>query len=122
MVSVVLVSHSAKVASGLKEFLEQLGNAEIIVPKSEGLGTSAVAIAEAIKNCSSEALLICDIGSSVINAKSAIELSGKRAEIADCPFVEGAVVACVSASMGRNIDEVRTEAEKTWEMRKLTSI
>jgi dihydroxyacetone kinase DhaKLM complex PTS-EIIA-like component DhaM len=122
MVSIVLVSHSDKVAAGMKEFLEQLGNADIIVPKSEGLGTSAVAIAEAIEKCNSEALLICDIGSSVINAKSAIDLSGKSAEIADCPFVEGAVVACVSASMGMSMDEVRAEAEKTWEMRKLTSI
>jgi dihydroxyacetone kinase DhaKLM complex PTS-EIIA-like component DhaM len=118
-ISIVLVSHSKKIAEGLKEFLIRLSDADVVVPESEGLGTSAVAIADAINRCEGSALLICDIGSSVISAKSAIEISKRKAEIADCPFVEGAIVAAISVSSGKSLKEVKREAEKAWGMRKL---
>lgn len=117
--SIVLVSHSKKIAEGLKEFIEQLCTAEICIPESKGLGTSAIAIVDAINRCSGDVLLICDVGSSVINAKSALELSDKRVEIADCPFVEGAIAASISASAGSAIENIKEEAEKAWSMRKL---
>jgi len=117
--SIVLVSHSRKIAEGLKEFIEQLCAAEIVIAESEGLGTSAFAIVNAINRCTGEALLICDVGSSVINAKSAVEMSDKRAMIADCPFVEGAIAASISASAGNPLEEVKEEAERAWSMRKL---
>jgi len=116
--SIVLVSHSRKIAEGLKEFIEQLCTAEIGIPESEVLGTSAFAIVDAINRCSGDVLLICDVGSSVINAKSAIELSDKRVEMAGCPFVEGAIAAGISASAGNPLEKVKEEAERAWEMRK----
>lgn len=117
--SIVLVSHSRKIAEGLKEFIEQLCTAEICIPESKGLGTSAIAIVDAISRCSGDVLLICDVGSSVINAKSAIEMSDRRAMIADCPFLEGAIAAAISASAGNPLEKVKEEAERAWSMRKL---
>ena len=123
MVSILMVSHSKKIENGMKDLLLQItSGVEIILPERENdeIGTSAISIAKALKSCKSdEIIIICDIGSSIMNAKNGIELVDKKAVIADCPFVEGSLAAVMAASIGRDLKEVKKEAEAAWSMRKL---
>ena len=77
MVGIVLISHSAALAQGTAELVGQIADGVRVVPvggTDDGrLGTSAEAIAKAIATADQGdgALLIADLGSSVLTAKSA---------------------------------------------------
>jgi dihydroxyacetone kinase phosphotransfer subunit len=68
-------------------------------------------------------LVLLDLGSAVLSAQMAVEMLSnddqKRVVLSEAPLVEGAVIASVEASLGRDLQKVNSAAEATSTMRKL---
>ena len=116
MVGIVLVSHSSKLAEGVKEIAIQM-TPDIKIETAGGtcdgrLGTDMNKISTAINNVYSEdgVAVFFDLGSALMNTEMAIEFLDddikKNIHIIDAPIVEGAVVGAVNASMNKSIDEI----------------
>jgi phosphoenolpyruvate---glycerone phosphotransferase subunit DhaM len=118
-VGIVLISHSFKVVEGIKDIISQMVP-NVVVETAGGteeneIGTSVEKIQQAIENAYSEkgVLLFYDIGSAMMNAELAIELSEhENVVIANAPILEGAFVASVESGMGKTLEEVKNAAEK----------
>lgn len=121
MVGIVLVSHSAELARGLKALVDQLARGAVRVEAAGGaaggLGTDATLVADAIQRADSGAgvLVLVDLGSAVLSAETALEFLPEdlraRVALADAPLVEGAVAAGVEASLSSPLADVRAAAE-----------
>lgn len=122
MVGVVIVSHSNKLAEGVKEVASQMAS-EVKIESAGGtcdgrLGTDIEKIKNAIKNVYSDdgVIILFDLGSSMMNTEMAIEFLDehmrKNIRIMDAPLVEGAVVAAVDSSIGKSLEEIVTELNK----------
>ncbi|MGW6917677.1 dihydroxyacetone kinase phosphoryl donor subunit DhaM [Kitasatospora sp. NPDC054939] len=126
-VGVVLVSHSAQLAAGLRELLGELGSGAVPVAlaagtEDGGLGTSYELIVRAVAEADGGAgvVVLPDLGSSVLTAVAALEDDPRPGVVlADAPFVEGAVAAVVTASTGAPLAEVVAAAEEARGFRKL---
>jgi dihydroxyacetone kinase phosphotransfer subunit len=123
MVGLVLVSHSDRLAEGLREMVAQVAGEDVPLATAGGtddgrLGTSAPLIADAIRTVlgggADGVLVLVDLGSAVLSLEVALdELDPhERAlvRVSDAPLVEGAVLAAVQASIGADIDEVAEAA------------
>jgi PTS hybrid protein len=117
-IGMVLVSHSAQLAAGLRELLSQIGSSQVPVAAAGGtadggLGTSydliVAAIAEADRGRG--VVIVPDLGSSVLTAQAVLE-DCPRADVllVDAPFVEGAVAAAVTAASGADLATVAQAA------------
>ena len=132
-VGFVLVSHSARLAEGVRELAEQVAQGNVLFVAVGGaedgsLGTNALAIAQAIESLSMEEgvegiLVLMDLGSAVLSAETALEQLDQglrdRVRMADAPFVEGAVAAAVEASLGSTLEAVLATAEAARQQGKL---
>jgi dihydroxyacetone kinase phosphotransfer subunit len=126
-VGLVLVSHSADLAAGLRELLRQVAGDTVTVTvaggdDAGGLGTSYELIRDAIAEAGAGAgvVVVPDLGSSVLTAKALLEqYPDARVRLVDAPFVEGAVAAAVIAATGADLDTVTAAAEGAWHARKL---
>jgi PTS hybrid protein len=125
-VGIVLVSHSAGLAAGLRELLAQIGSAAVPVVAAGGsadggIGTSYDLVAEAIDKADQGAgvVVLPDLGSSVLTTRTVLE-DHPRADVAivDAPFVEGAVAAAVTAAAGGDLHAVISAAEEARDVRK----
>ena len=129
MVGLVIVSHSGKIAEGIRELALQVADATGQIIAAGGMedgtiGTDAVRIADAIRAADGGdgVAVLADIGSSIMSAEMAIELlEGENIDvrIADAPVVEGAVAAAVEANCGSSLADVIRTAEETRNFRKL---
>ena len=66
-------------------------------------------------------IVIADIGSSVNTAKAVIKKmadEGKRVLLADCPMIEGSIVAAVISSINMPLEEVLRQAQDSKNMKK----
>ena len=119
MVGIVIVSHSEKIAEGVKEVAEQMAP-EVKIYSAGGtddgrIGSNPMKISSAIKNAFDKdgVILFFDLGSSLMNAELAIEFLDdhikSKVEIIDAPLVEGAVVAAVCASMNKTIEDIKND-------------
>ena len=117
MVGIVIVSHSEKIAEGVKEVAEQMVP-EVKIYSAGGtddgrIGTDAMKISAAIENAFDKdgVILLFDLGSSLMNAEMAIEFLDEdiksKVEIIDAPLVEGTIVAAVYASMNKTTEEIK---------------
>ncbi|HWO76287.1 MAG TPA: dihydroxyacetone kinase phosphoryl donor subunit DhaM [Bacillus sp. (in: firmicutes)] len=113
-VGIVLISHSYKVAEGIKDILNQVVS-DVPIELAGGtdendIGTSMNKILAAIEQAYSEkgVILFYDLGSAMMNAEMAIELSGKdHIQIADnIPLLEGSYVAAVESGIGKDITAI----------------
>lgn len=129
MVGLVIVSHSAKVAEGIRDMAVQMakpGQRIIAAGGAEAgvIGTDAVKICDAIKAADdgSGVVVLVDLGSAILSAETALELLEEgvrgRVMIADAPILEGAVSAAVQASLGGDLAEVAATAEGARELHK----
>ena len=119
-VGIVLVSHSAELAEGAAALAAQIsGGAVAIIPAGgtdEGqLGTSAAKVQRAVKLADSGAgvVILPDLGSAVLTVRALLGEAGDLpapVELADAPFVEGAVAATVAAAGGADIKAVLAAA------------
>jgi len=122
-VGIVIVSHSASVASGTAEMVRQMVGDEVPLAfcggdPDGGLGTSVEAIMQAIDAAWSDAgiAILVDLGGAETNSEMAIEMqpSERRGRIVICnaPIVEGAVMAATEASGGAPLEDVKRTAEE----------
>nr|WP_092073995.1 dihydroxyacetone kinase phosphoryl donor subunit DhaM [Dendrosporobacter quercicolus]NSL47816.1 PTS-dependent dihydroxyacetone kinase phosphotransferase subunit DhaM [Dendrosporobacter quercicolus DSM 1736]SDM74987.1 dihydroxyacetone kinase DhaM subunit [Dendrosporobacter quercicolus] len=128
MVGIVIVSHSRKVAEGIRELaLQMAAPAQLIIAAggtADGLiGTDAFKIKEAIAAADSGdgVLVMVDLGSAVLSAERAIKMlegEPRQVKIADAPIVEGTIAAAVEASVGQPLGNVAATAEGARELRK----
>lgn len=121
MVGIVIVSHSWKIAEGIKDLCAQVApRASIIAAggmEDLEIGTDAVKIMEAISEADDGGgvVILADLGSGVMSAEMAIDLLEDEtidARMVDAPIVEGAVAAAVEAGCGSDIDAVIQAAEE----------
>src|SRR4051812_39904506 len=124
MVGLVIVSHSATLASGVVELARQMGGEQVRIEAAGGLaepegeiGTDMQVVRQAIEHAagSDGVLVLMDLGSAVMSAEMAVELIAAetpdlRVELCEAPLVEGAVAAAARAGAGASLDEVATEA------------
>ena len=123
MVGLVLVSHSQRIAEGLRDMVGQVAGPDAPVGVAGGtddgrLGTSAGLIADAIRSVlaggAAEVLILLDLGSAALSLEVALEefepAERERLRVSEAPLVEGAVLAAVQASVGASLDEVAQAA------------
>src|SRR3954468_2938674 len=119
MVSLVIVSHSAQLAAGVKEFAEQVAGGKVQIADAGGaadgsLGTSVDRIQERLRQVASPdgTLVLVDLGSAVLSVEMAIEALGMAGvQISDAPLVEGAYLAAIEASAeGATLEQVAEAA------------
>ena len=122
MVGLVIVSHSSKIAEGVRDLALQMApDYEHLIPagglEDGTLGTDPMKILDAVRdaNDGDGVALLVDLGSGIMSAETAIELLEGEfpARIIDAPLVEGAVVAVIEASTGASLEEVILAAEDT---------
>ena len=118
-VGLVIVSHSARIAEGVVELAAQMAPSVVIAPAGGtddgGIGTSfdKVQVALATAESGDGVVVLCDLGSAVLTAETALDFAGEpeRIRIADAPIVEGAVAAAVAAESGAGIEQVLAAAQ-----------
>ena len=127
MVSLLIVSHSAQLAAGVKEFVSQVSGGQVQIADAGGtneggLGTSVERIKARLEQLSSPdgTLVLVDLGSAVLSVEMAIEALGAvRVQISDAPLVEGAYLAAIEASVDGSLDETAAAALQAREMTKV---
>jgi phosphocarrier protein FPr len=123
MVGIVFVSHSAKLAEGVKELADQMvqGRAPLAIAggindPDNPIGTDPMKVYEAIESVYSDdgVVVLMDLGSALLSAEMAIEfldpIRQGNVSLSAAPFVEGALVAAVQASVGGTRQQVLAEA------------
>jgi len=118
MVSLLIVSHSAQLAAGVKEFAEQVAGGKVHIADAGGaadgsLGTSVDRIQERLRQIVSPdgTLVLVDLGSAVLSVEMAIEALGAgRVQISDAPLVEGAYLAAIEASAEASLEDTAAAA------------
>jgi phosphoenolpyruvate---glycerone phosphotransferase subunit DhaM len=129
LVGLVLVSHSASIATGLAELVAQVAGPDVAIVTAGGgpegtLGTDGGRVLEALREAGSSAgtVVLVDLGSSLLSVRAALaELSEEEAAsvvLADGPLVEGAIAAGVTASTGAPLADVAAAAEEARSVRK----
>ncbi|ERG65407.1 hypothetical protein L332_13280 [Agrococcus pavilionensis RW1] len=118
-VGLAIVSHSVRIAEGVVELAAQMAPSVAIVAAGGtddgGLGTSFDRVQAAIAEADSGdgVVVLCDLGSAVLTAQTALDFAEapERIRIADAPLVEGAVAAAVAAEGGAGLEQVVAAAE-----------
>ena len=120
MVGVVIVTHSAALAHGVAETCRMMAkDVRLAIAggmEDGGFGTSYARIVAAIDAVYTEdgVVILMDAGSSILTVETIIEeMPERRLRMADCPVVEGSVVAAIASVCGANLDEVVQRAEET---------
>ena len=121
-VSIVIVSHSPKVAEGAADMARQMVGDEVRLAwtggdPGGGLGTDVATIVAAIESVWSPdgVAVMVDLGGAETNSEMAIEQLDEHKRdlvvICNAPVVEGAVIAATEASGGSSLAAVRNAAE-----------
>ncbi|WP_406331728.1 dihydroxyacetone kinase phosphoryl donor subunit DhaM [Streptomyces sp. NBC_00203] len=126
-VGIVLVSHSAELAAGLRLLVEQIGSDTVPLATAGGtedgrIGTSYDLVLAAIRDADRGAgvVVLPDLGSSVLTARTVLEdHPHPDVLIVDAPFVEGAVAAVVTAASGADLKTVADAAKEARHVPKL---
>jgi phosphoenolpyruvate---glycerone phosphotransferase subunit DhaM len=128
-VGIVLVSHSAALAEGTAELAGQIAGGTVIIATAGGtedgrIGTSIDKVERALRLADGGAgvVILPDLGSSVLTVRALLADSEDlpdQVNVADAPFVEGAVAATVTAAAGGDVKAVLTAAEEARHARKL---
>jgi PTS hybrid protein len=119
-VGLVLVSHSERLAEGVREVVTALGSSDLPVAVAGGdddggLGTSYARLEAAVATVDRGAgvVVLGDIGSSILTAKLFVaEAARDDVVLVDAPLVEGAVSAGVTAAAGADLSAVVSAAEE----------
>ncbi|NES83426.1 MAG: PTS-dependent dihydroxyacetone kinase phosphotransferase subunit DhaM [Moorea sp. SIO2B7] len=118
MIGIVIISHSAKLAAGVKELAEQMVQTSVPIAIAAGIddpenpfGTDVLQVQAAIESVYSDAgvVVLMDLGSAVLSAEMALEFLDEeqkpKVRLCEAPLVEGAIAAVVQAAAGGDIDQ-----------------
>jgi dihydroxyacetone kinase phosphotransfer subunit len=120
MIGIVVVSHSPALADAAVALAEEMvhGHGPVVAVAAGaggGFGTDATEVAAALAKAASPdgVLVLMDLGSAVLSAELALELSPPEHPVRLCPapLVEGLVAAVVRAAGGADLGTVAREAE-----------
>jgi multiphosphoryl transfer protein len=124
MVGIVIVSHSASLAKGVRELAEQMVQGRVLLATAAGIddpeqpiGTDPLKVLAAIKSVYSEdgVLVLMDLGSALLSAELALEFlpedQQRNVRLCAAPLVEGTIAAAVQAMVGGSLAQVWAEAE-----------
>jgi len=124
MVGLVIVSHSAQLAEGVRELTQQMTQGRVPLAVAGGIddpenpiGTDAMKVMEAINAVYSDdgVVILMDLGSALLSAETALDFlpDEQRAHVflSRAPLVEGAMAAAVQAMIGAPVAQVLAEAE-----------
>ncbi len=113
MVGIVIVSHSKNLADSIAEYTTIMAAGAKVAAAGGtddgSFGTSFEKIYQAIDSVYSDdgVILLMDMGSAVMTAEMVLEAYGSdKVVMADCPIVEGAVVATIDALGGMSREEI----------------
>ncbi|MGQ9612243.1 MAG: dihydroxyacetone kinase phosphoryl donor subunit DhaM [Chloroflexus sp.] len=106
MIGLLIVSHSARLAEGVQEFVGQISGGQIPIIAAGGagdgsLGTSVERILAGLEQLRTTdgILALVDLGSAVMSVETALEhFSGPPVHISNAPLVEGAYLAAIEAT------------------------
>jgi dihydroxyacetone kinase phosphotransfer subunit len=128
-VSLVIVSHSARLADGVAELAGQMAQGKVAIGVAGGtvdgaLGTSVEKITKALNEVDGPdgILVLLDLGSAVMATEMAVEAFAQNQHnviISPAPLVEGAVIAAVEASIGNSLQEVAEAAASAYTLPKV---
>ena len=121
MIGIVLVSHSHKLADGLKDLMLQMSQGKVMVSaaggmEDGGLGTSFEKVLAAIESVYQPdgVLVLIDLGSAELTTRLAVEALSPEQQsnvrISPAPLVEGALAAVVAAASGESLESVNRAA------------
>ncbi|PTQ57327.1 MAG: Phosphoenolpyruvate-dihydroxyacetone phosphotransferase [Candidatus Carbobacillus altaicus] len=122
-VGLVLVSHSQAIARGTRELAEQMAGGMVPIRDAGGtlegaIGTDTmrvIAVIQDVLKLAEVAIVLMDLGSAYLSTETALEMLDKsfrsRVRLSTAPFVEGAIIAAVTASTGASVEEVLKEAD-----------
>jgi phosphoenolpyruvate-protein phosphotransferase/dihydroxyacetone kinase phosphotransfer subunit len=126
MVNIVVISHSSKLAEGVRELAEQVAQGKVAIAVAGGIddpdnpiGTDAVKVLKAIESVYSPdgVLVLMDMGSALLSAEVARDLlaPNQKANVHLCsaPLIEGTIAAAVQASTGASMAQVLAEAQNS---------
>lgn len=126
MIGLVIVTHSARLAEGVLELVEQMvqGGAPLAaaggtdIPEAP-IGTDPAKVAAAIESLFSredvsDVLVLMDLGSAIMSAEAAFDLLPDdlrpRVHLCEAPIVEGTLAAAVRARIGGTLAQVYADA------------
>jgi len=124
VVGLVIVSHSAKIAEGTRDFALEIAKGAVPIYAVGGvaadqLGTDVTKVLEALQSAleqADEVLVLGDLGSALLGARTAIDMldeeARQRVRISQAALVEGAVIAAIEASVGKSCEEVEAAAQR----------
>jgi phosphocarrier protein FPr len=123
MIGLVIVSHSAKLAEGIRDLANQMTQNQVPLAIAGGIedpenpiGTDAFKVQEAIEAVYSDdgVVVLMDLGSALLSAEMALDFLADTQRpnvyLCEAPLVEGAVAAAVQAMVGGNVSQVIAEA------------
>jgi phosphocarrier protein FPr len=124
MVSLVIVSHSAQLAAGVRELAQQMVQGQVAIAAAGGIddpenpfGTDPMQVLEAINAVYDPdgVVVLMDLGSALLSAEMAVEVLEPEQQqhiyLCPAPLVEGTVSAAVQASVGADVQQVMAEAQ-----------
>jgi len=118
MLGIVVVSHSEKIAEGVKDLALQMAKDVKIISAgglSDGsIGTDLEKIMKGISEADSGdgVIVLMDLGSAVMTTEMAIEMSDSNVKMIDGPIVEGAIAAAVTIMSGGGMEEIKKAVEE----------
>ncbi len=131
MVGIVIVSHSQKVAEGIKEIAEEMNDGSVMIKAAGGvdendgrIGTNAIRIKEAIEEASlkENVLIFVDMGSAAMNTELALDMLDleikKKVRMIDAPLIEGVIAATIQATITNNLEDIVKTAMESRDFRK----
>jgi len=125
MIGIVIVSHSERLAEGVKELAGQMTQGKVPIEIAAGIddlanpiGTDPMKVLTAIKSVHAAGaegiLVLMDLGSALMSAETAFDFlpeeMKEKVRLCAAPLAEGAISAAVQASMGASLDNAAAEA------------
>ena len=128
MVGIVVVSHSAEIASGTVRLAAQMAGDEVAIEAAGGtpdggLGTDAEAVRAAIERADGGdgVAVLGDLGSAILTVREVLAAGDVTGDVRllDAPLVEGTVTAALTASAGLALGDVADATEGARDIAKL---
>ncbi len=126
MFSIVIVSHSQKLAEGVVEVAKMMAHNVAVIAaggnENGELGTSYEKIAAAINEVYTDdgTAILMDMGSAVMTAEIVLEsMDERRLKLIDAPIVEGAILAAIEAAAETSLEDLPEKMQQARDMRKI---
>lgn len=130
MTGVIIVSHSEKLAEGLRDIVMEMNDGSVEVIAAGGadggrIGTNTLKIKAAIESLTKcdHILIFVDLGSAVLCSETAIEMLDEeiqeKVHIVDAPLVEGVVGGVIQATICNDLERIIETAKEGATLRKI---